>query len=262
MKRTHPMQSILSPDGDAALQRLLQTRPLLGFDFDGTLSPIVDHPDDARIAPGVAQRLQALASRLPVAVVTGRSVADVRPRLGFEPLYLVGNHGAEDDGVPPEAGLGSPALQRLRQDLNAAGPALAAAGVWLEDKGPSIALHYRLAPDAPQALDLIDRLLQPTANALRVFGGKMVVNAMSAQAPDKAQAMHRLVARCGAATAFFAGDDINDEAVFAAAAPDWVTVRVGVGDGLSQARFCLVDTDAVIHLLDRMLALMAPHRAG
>ena len=90
------MQHLFSPKGEAALAALLRLQPLMAFDFDGTLAPIVAHPTDARIPPAVLTRLRALAQRLPVAIVTGRSVADVRARLGFEPHFVIGNHGVHE----------------------------------------------------------------------------------------------------------------------------------------------------------------------
>ena len=254
------MQHLFSPDGEAALTILMRRQPLLAFDFDGTLAPIVEHPDHARILPDLAGRLRALAARLPVAIVTGRARADVQPRLGFEPRYVVGNHGAEHEGggehVDPETALAAAAaLRGLRQRLHEHALELAGAGVMVEDKGASLALHYRTAPEPGLALALILALLAPAHDALHVFAGKMVVNAVAAGAPDKADAMRRLVAHSGVTAAFFAGDDLNDEPVFAAAPPDWLTVRVGPAEWLTQARYCLNSPEEMVRLLDRMLAL-------
>jgi trehalose 6-phosphate phosphatase len=249
------MQHLFTPAGEAVLRALLRRHPLMAFDFDGTLTPIVAHPDDARISATVATRLAAMAARLPVAIVTGRAIADVRARLGFAPRFVIGNHGAEDELDPAGAALHAAALDGLRATLQARTADLSAAGVLIEDKGQSIALHYRLAQEGSRALALIRDVLLPQRECLQVFAGKMVVNAMPAGAPDKAQAVHALVARCGAATAFFAGDDVNDEPVFASAPEDWLTLRVG-RDGLaSRARFCLEGPEEVIMLLDHVMAL-------
>ncbi len=74
---------IFSAEGQAALTQLLQQRALLAFDFDGTLAPIVTQPAQARLSQAVAARLAALATRLPVAVIRGRSLADLRQRTGL-----------------------------------------------------------------------------------------------------------------------------------------------------------------------------------
>ncbi|OGB02564.1 MAG: trehalose-phosphatase [Burkholderiales bacterium RIFCSPHIGHO2_12_FULL_69_20] len=250
------MQHLFSPDGEAALAAVMRLRPLMAFDFDGTLAPIVARPDDARISQAVGQRLRALAARLPVAIITGRSVADVRERLGFEPPFVIGNHGAEDPGDAAGTARRSAALAGLRDALQRQAGALAAAGVTVEDKGLSIAMHYRLSRERERAQALIAELLAPVQATLHVFGGKMVVNAMAADAPDKAHAVLSLVQRSGAAAAFFAGDDVNDESVFIAAPPHWLTLRIGRDDPGSRARFGLDGPQEMALLLERILALL------
>lgn len=251
------MQHLFTPDGEAALAAVMRLRPLMAFDFDGTLAPIVARPDDARISQAVGLRLRALAARLPVAIITGRSVADVRERLGFEPPFVIGNHGAEDSSDAAGTARRSAALAGLREVLQRHAGDLAAAGVTVEDKGPSIALHYRLSRERDRAQALITELLAPVRGALKIFGGKMVVNATAADAPDKAHAVLSLVQRSGAAAAFFAGDDVNDESVFIAAPPHWLTLRIGRDDPGSRARFGLDGPQEMALLLDRMLALLA-----
>jgi trehalose 6-phosphate phosphatase len=251
------MQHLFSADGLAALAAALRQQPLLAFDFDGTLAPIVARPDDARIPQAVATRLKALATQLPLAIVTGRSVADVRGRLGFEPLYIVGNHGAEDPHAAAAPGDWAP-LQDLRLRLQACQADLAAAGITVEDKQASLALHYRLARQRERALAVIDECLSPPDDRLRVFGGKMVVNVVPRDAPDKAAAVMALVQRCGAGCAVFAGDDVNDEPVFEAAPAHWLTLRVGCDERPSRARFFLGGTSEMALALDRMLALLPP----
>lgn len=251
------MKPLFAPEGEAALAEALQRQPLLAFDFDGTLAPIVPRPDDARVAPAVASRLARLAQRLPVAVITGRRVDDVRPRLGFAPHHVIGSHGAEDP-EGDDADVLASALDAARARLRAEGAALAPHGVWVEDKGASIAVHYRQATDPAAALAEIMRVAAPLAPALAIVGGKMVVNLMAAQAPDKAVALAALVARSGAAGAIFVGDDVNDEPVFARGEPSWLTVRVGHLPSGSAARFYVEDTADVAALLERMLVLLPP----
>lgn len=252
-----PMQHLFSPDGEAALARTLSLRPLLAFDFDGTLTPIVARPGDARLSKGVAARLALLATRLPVAVVTGRSIDDVRGRLGFEPWSIVGNHGAEEEGSRTDAGAPAEALQSLRLRLREHLPALSAAGVTVEDKGHSLALHYRLSRTRERALQLITDVLAEHDETVRVFGGKLVVNVVPSQAPDKSHAVLALVRRSGSSCAIFAGDDVNDEPVFASAPAGWLTIRVGRDDPRSKAQYFLDSPGEMALLLDRMVSLLA-----
>ena len=247
---------LFSPAGEATLAAVLLQRPLLAFDFDGTLAPIVARPQDARPAQAVSARLAQLAALLPLAIITGRRVDDVRTRLGFEPQFIVGNHGAEEDGLAPdEAALAAMARQRAR--ITTHRPALLEAGVTIEDKGASIALHYRLSRTREEALQAIAGLLAARDDALHVFGGKLVVNIAPRLARDKAQAVRSLMQRAGTTSLVFAGDDVNDEPVFEAAQPGWLTVRVGRDDPRSHAMFCLDSPGQMPLLLDRMLALLA-----
>lgn len=249
------MRHLFSDDGQAALGVVMAREPLLAFDFDGTLAPIVARPDDAHVPLEVAQALDRLARRLPVAVITGRSVADVRERLGFVPRYVIGNHGAEDadNGPPPEA---CHALDSLRRRIDVNADVLRAYSVDVEDKNFSLALHYRLAPDAGAALLCIEELLQGMDPALRRFGGKCVVNVVAAGLPDKGDALAALVRRAGASAALFVGDDVNDEAVFIRADPDWLTVKIGREDPLSRAMFFLDSETELEALLRQMRSLL------
>jgi len=251
------MKHLLTPEGERALQAVMRLRPLLAFDFDGTLAPIVARPDEAKVPESVSRGLAELARDLPVAIITGRSVADVRTRLGFEPQYVIGNHGAEDPTVPRPAPAGQP-LDALRQRIAAHAGDLAAAGVSVEDKRLSLALHYRLARDPGAALVSIEALLQGIEPSLKRFGGKCVVNVLAAGLPDKGDALAALVRRANVAAAVFVGDDVNDEAVFMRAEPPSLTIRIGDDDPLSKAMYFL-DSDAQLALvLQRMLTMRAP----
>jgi trehalose 6-phosphate phosphatase len=250
-----PSRPLFSHDGELALRALVRTEPLFAFDFDGTLAPIVSRPDDARVSAAVARPLARLAERAAVAVVTGRSVADVRPRLGFEPAFVVGNHGAEDEsrGLTADE---IDAVDHWRQRLAGAATELAAAGVSVEDKVYSLALHYRLARDRERALACIAGVLDGLDPRLRTFGGKCVVNIVAASAPDKADAMFELVGRARRGGALFVGDDVNDEVVFERAPPHWMTVRVGLDGRHSAARWFVDGPASLAPLLQRLSALL------
>jgi trehalose 6-phosphate phosphatase len=248
---------LASPGGRAALARALRAQPLLAFDFDGTLAPIVERPDQARVDPALATALARLATQLPVAVITGRRVADARARLGFSPRHLVGNHGAEGCwGAAVEAALAAE-LDGLRAVLAGAADELARLAVRVEDKGLSIALHYRGAPDPQAARAGLDALLAGLPDHLHRFGGKAVLNLASAAAPDKAAALLALVEREGRAAAVFVGDDLNDEPVFERAPAHWLTVRIGPPHEATAARYTLPDQASLATMIDAMGQLLS-----
>ncbi|HEV7577007.1 MAG TPA: trehalose-phosphatase [Caldimonas sp.] len=248
------MRHLFSPEGDAALTAVMAVRPLLAFDFDGTLAPLVARPDAARIPLAVAWRLDRLARVLPLAIVSGRAVDDLRARLPFEPRYVIGNHGAEDPLAP--GAVDPAALDDVRAQLAAAAGALLAAEVVVEDKRHSLALHYRLAHDRTRALRLITTFVAELGPGVTAFGGKLVMNIVPTGAPDKAHAVASLVGRSAARAAVFLGDDVNDEPVFARAETGWLTVKVGRDGSASRAMYYLDGLADVATMLDRMLGLM------
>jgi len=246
---------LFTPEGDTDLTWVIGHQPMLAFDFDGTLAPIVARPSQARVPVTTLRRLHRLTQRLPLAVISGRTVADLQRRLGFTPAHVVGNHGAEDPhtALRPEW---EAALDGLRERLRAATAQLRHAGVTVEDKGASLALHYRLAGDRPAAIALIEQLLDPLDAGLHAFGGKMVTNVVCAAADDKATALRRLALRTEAHAVLYLGDDVNDESVFAAHEPSWLTVRVGDDHRDSAARYFISGPREVPRLLDRVLQLI------
>ncbi len=248
------MKHLLSRQGKRALEAVLGARPLLAFDFDGTLAPIVTRPDDARVSDAVSQRLDRLARLRPLAVVTGRTVNDVARRLDFKPGFIVGNHGAEDPGITPTFDLLP--LDAVRARLAAYSSELSAAGIQVEDKRYSLALHYRLAREPREATALIETLLMDRDSGLRWFGGKYVFNVVSANAPDKGDAVASLVQRAGCGSAVFVGDDVNDEAVFERAQPNWLTVRVGRDHLGSRAAYFLDSHAEITEMLESMLSVL------
>ena len=250
------MRHLFSAEGEAALVATVARRPLLAFDFDGTLAPIVARPDDARVPATVERRLERLGRPLPLAIVSGRRVDDIRARLSFTPKYIIGNHGAEDPWLPETGSI--PLLDAIRDRLAVEAASLRGAGITVEDKRQSIALHYRRSRQRARALELVTRVAKTLPAGLRAFGGKLVMNIVVEGARDKASAVASLVERSGADAAIFLGDDVNDEPVFARAAPDWLTVKVGRDGPASLAMYYLDDLGEVASFLERILSLVDP----
>ena len=124
----------LSPEGRARLDAIVATGALLAFDIDGTLAPIVERPDDARLPDDVQRCLADLARRHDVAIITGRAISDARRMLSFEPRFLIGNHGAE--GLPGWRSRSDAFERTVRRwrDALVRSEGLRRAGVSVEDK--------------------------------------------------------------------------------------------------------------------------------
>ncbi|HEX5128072.1 MAG TPA: trehalose-phosphatase [Rhodocyclaceae bacterium] len=247
------MKYFFSREGECALDDILARRPLFAFDFDGTLAPIMVQRDAVHTTTAIAQGIDLLAEIYPVVIITGRSIADVSERLGFKPRCIIGNHGAEGLVNRNE----NEYLRQVAewQSLIEAsyGEALRNAGVMLENKHHSLSLHYRLAHDESAAQELIAQVTALATPTARVFGGKCVVNIVPADAPDKAEALFSVVRSENTDSAFFVGDDQNDESIFQRCPAHWLTVRVGRHHE-SLARYYLDDQSEMIRLVELILA--------
>lgn len=83
----------LSPAGLAALEKVSQKKVLYAFDLDGMFAPMVENPSEAQVPQAVVDLLEALNEQGEVAIITGRGIDDAKGRLGFQPTYIVGDHG-------------------------------------------------------------------------------------------------------------------------------------------------------------------------
>ena len=247
------MTPLFSDEGRAELRRLAQANTLYAFDFDGTLAPIVADPAQARAADRVTLPLTRLAQLVPVAVVSGRAKRDLIERLPCEIAYLVGNHGNE--GLPAEQDVSRliKVCQAWRSTLELQLLAPEAEGVRLEDKGRSLSLHYRAAPDPEAASTFLRSIARSLSPQPTVIDGKMVLNLLPPGAMTKFEALQILVSHAGADRVLFVGDDDTDELAFERAPQDWTTVRIDPA-GDTAARYCLDEQASIEVLLAHLLA--------
>jgi trehalose 6-phosphate phosphatase len=202
-------------------------RLVLLLDFDGTLAPIVDRPELAAIPDATRAALDRLlaAPGVVAAVVSGRGMADARERARIPGIAYAGNHGMEIEGpgvhrVHPEAQAARPQLEAV---MAAVGPALAAVpGAFVEDKGLTLSIHYRLAP--PHLVERVREAVHGAADGrdgLRVTEGKMVLEVRPRVEWDKGRAVLFLLDHLRppeGAPVLYLGDDTTDEDAFRALA--------------------------------------------
>jgi trehalose 6-phosphate phosphatase len=192
----------------------------LFLDFDGTLVELAEAPDAISISAELAPLLARLGERLEgrIALVSGRSIADLERHLECSGLAVSGSHGLElrlrDGSRIPLAAQHDLSGARERLERLAAD----APGLLIEDKPFGIALHYRQAPnEEARAMEVMAELASITGLSLQQ--GKMVIELRPAGA-DKGDAVRALMAEPDFAGArpLFVGDDLTDEDAFAAAA--------------------------------------------
>lgn len=242
------MKSILDAEWQPVLDELGRSDVLLAFDFDGTLAPIVPDPPRAEMRDGTRALLRVAALLYPTAVVSGRSRADLAPRVARIPLVAtIGSHGAEAGFGPLDLAMRR-RVARWREAIR--DPVEALPGVVVEDNGFSISIHYRHAPSRSHARRAITAAVSALPEA-RIVPGRAVVTVAPAEAPDKGKALEALLTRTGRARAVFVGDDRTDEDAFRA---QRVTLAVRVGrTGRTAAQAYLPDQAAIDELLRRLV---------
>jgi trehalose 6-phosphate phosphatase len=223
--------------GDELARRTGDARPVVFLDYDGTLTPIVDRPQDAVISERMREAVSGLAARCTVCVVSGRDRQVVQKLMGVHDLVVAGSHGfdiwsPQEGTIEHEAASGFEALiarvtARLQEELSSID------GAVVEPKRASVAAHYRLVaePQRPEVEEVVERLLAEHPEELKVTPGKMVYEIQPKLDWDKGRAvLHLLTALeldSDDVVPIYVGDDITDEHAFVALAGRGVGVFVG-----------------------------------
>lgn len=250
------MTYLFSEAGQVELQGFIARDTLFAFDLDGTLAPIVANPGDIVIADDVRDRLIELNKMAPVAIITGRSRDDALSYLGFTPGFLVGNHGAE--GLPwrdKEEGEYVRLCRSWKEQLNELLRLGGTAGIFLEDKGATLSLHYRSAHDPEPAHNDILGAIARLVPSPRSVSGKFVENIVPRDAPHKGDALRFIMRYLDCSRALFIGDDETDEDVFRMRDDSILGIRVGM-DPRSSSRYFLTGQDETGVLIGRIVELL------
>ena len=249
-------------------RRLRAARPAVFLDYDGTLTPIVERPEDAVISDGMREVVRSLAQRCKVCVVSGRDRRVVQELMGIHDLVVAGSHGF-DIWSPDQGTIEHDAAQSYEQLIAAVTRRLQAElagidGALVEPKKASVAAHYRLvAPDERRRVtEVVERLLAEHSDELKVTPGKMVYELQPRIEWDKGRAVLHLLEvlqldRDDVVPVYF-GDDITDEHAFQALAGRGIGIFVGdpddpeVAGRTTAADFVLASIDEVERLLDSL----------
>jgi alpha,alpha-trehalase len=265
-RRTSKLPSALNRIG-GIIRWLEGKKTALFLDYDGTLTPIVERPEQADLSPEMRAILKKLAGRCTVAIVSGRGLKDVQERVALEGLYYAGSHGFEIDG---------PGQDRIRNEKGSeALPALNAAenelrsrladihGALVERKKYSLAVHYRrVAPEQVEMVaNTVDEILE-RHDGLRKGHGKKVFELQPDVEWDKGRAVHWLMERLGlhgeAVRPTYIGDDVTDEDAFRVLQERGVGIVVHGGEERSSyALYGLVDPEEVLTFLQNLSAAIS-----
>lgn len=204
---------------------------LIALDFDGTISPIVSRPQDARMLEGARAAIEQLLKRADtdVALVSGRSLEDLRERAGLAGVYYSGNHGLQIDGPGVHQTFQAalelvPKIQRIASELTTALADIE--GVILENKQLSLSVHTRMVRDEAtraRVTEIVEAARAAAPHGLRLTGGKRILEVRPDVDWHKGNATLFLIdcvenVRGSAVFPIFAGDDLTDEDAFRALA--------------------------------------------
>jgi trehalose 6-phosphate phosphatase len=265
------------PDALQALDSaagLTAGRPAVFFDFDGTLSDIVEDPDAATPVAGAVESLGNLAAQCPVAVLSGRDLADVTKRLGVPGIWYAGSHGFEltaPDGTHHQndaAAAAIPELERAAAELRDRLGSIP--GVVVEHKRFGVAVHYRNA--ARDRVGEVAAAVRATGqrDGLRVTTGREVIELRPDMDWDKGKTLRWVIdqlhdAGSGSLLPIYLGDDITDEDAFDAVRQDGAGILVRHdedGDRATAARFALDSPTRVAEFTERLARRVSDSRAN
>ena len=220
------------------LSSKIQNSPhvFLFLDYDGTLTPIVKRPEYAKFPRSVKISISKLKKdpRFMIAIISGRSLKNVKNMVGIKGIIYAGNHGLEIEGKgirfsrPSAAGIARPIVKKigaqLRKDMKNI------KGVFIEDKGATLSLHYRLARSKDKTLikKKLDKITRPyiISKKIKVTSGKKVWEVRPNLDWNKGRAVNWHLKK-KKTFPLYIGDDVTDIDAFRAIRKKGVSVFVG-----------------------------------
>jgi trehalose-phosphatase len=252
-------------------KRFVDKLPAVFLDYDGTLTPIRERPEDAVISDSMREAVRRLAECVPVIVVSGRDREVVQQLMGLDNLIVAGDHGF-DIWSPTEGFIHhteGASFDDLLHEVEARLRAELAdiPGVLIEPKKSSVAVHFRLVAEEqrPAVKKLVDTILSEHPEELKVTPGKMVFEIQPGLDWNKGEAVLYLLKVLDLdrddVIPIYLGDDITDEDAFRAIAGRGVGIFVGSASNpetaahITAADYILNTIEEVEHFLNRLASL-------
>lgn len=244
----------------------------LFLDYDGTLAPIADMPVKAHMPLKTRKIIDLLSKNYEckVAIISGRSLGNIKRYVGLKKVIYAGNHGLEIEGpknrfayrIPKEFML---AIKKIKEKI--AKDFSDIEGILIEDKKLTLSVHYRLVENnnIQKVIDILNKLTKPfIANGtVKINSGKKVCEIKPDIRWHKGSAVLWLLERekklgkKRKILPIYIGDDLTDEDAFEVLKKTGVTVFVGKKSILSKAKFFVNDTKEVSKLLKIILKIKA-----
>ena len=244
-------------------------KTVLFIDFDGTLAPLADAPHKAFMPARVRDLLRKLSRdrNFKIVIISGRDIKDLREKVGLKNIIYAGSHGLEikGPGINLNIAKSSASTRVLRGILAGLRKALfGIKGVLIENKGLSVAFHYRLVSgaDKKRAVSVFKNLVEPfrRASKIKILPGKKVFEVCLPVNWDKGRAALYIILKLfhgETILPIYVGDDVTDEKAFKALRGAALTIHVGEKHDTA-AEFGVKDTRGVY----RLIANLAAQRGG
>jgi len=244
-------------DSKEQIKNRVEGKPIAVFlDYDGTLTPIVQRPEQATLSADTRDAVKSLAGNCTVAVISGRDLEDVRKLVGLDNILYAGSHGFDISGPEithrqgeeflPELDDAQVQLERQLQEIR---------GVQVDRKKFTIAVHYRRVADAE--IDAVEQKVDAVLNShtkLRKSGGKKIFELRPGMDWNKGKAASWLLEKLGVdhrdVLPFYIGDDITDEDAFQELGNRGIGIIVRDVSRPTAARYALDSTEEVRQFLE------------
>ncbi len=258
-------------EGSGLAQHFVGRQPAVFLDYDGTLTPIRDRPEDAIISDSMRRAVQRLAERVHVGVVSGRDRRIVQELMGLDNLTVAGSHGFDiwspaGGSIQREEGASFESLLR-EMEVRLRAELADLPGALVEPKKSSVAAHFRLVQEEQHSRvkEIVDAILGEHPEELKITPGKMVFEIQPKLDWDKGKAVLYLLEALGLdrddVVPVYLGDDITDEDAFRALSGRGLSIFVGSADDPESANrttaadYVLNTIEEVEEFLDRLATL-------
>jgi alpha,alpha-trehalase len=239
--------------------------PVLFLDYDGTLSPIVKHPEDAQLSKEMKEVLEQCAEKFTVAIVSGRDMDDVKSKVAIENLIYAGSHGfriSGPNGLYMEHEKSEEILQQLDQiekELNKSLNNIV--GLQIDRKRYAVGIHYRNSEESelPKIMKIVDDLLKRFPE-FKKGGGKKIVEIKPIVDWHKGKAINWIMKNLRFSgnpdmVPIYLGDDVTDEDAFRTLSDKGIGILVGFHDQPTAAKYSLKNVYQVRLFLQELSGL-------
>lgn len=257
-KKPHALENL-----DAIWDRLKGKTPVIFFDYDGTLTPIVSHPDLAVLDDQMKETLEKLKEKHMIAIISGRDRPDVQSKINIEGIFYAGSHGFDiagpnDQHLEIDEGKKKlPFMDAAEIELNERIPTIE--GAWVERKRYSIAIHYRgVKPEQEAEVEkIVDSVHSGYKGDLRKATGKKIFELQPDIPWNKGKALNLLLKLFDLdrpeVCPVYLGDDVTDEDAFFAIEDNGLGIAVQDVDTPTYAHFTVKNVEQVRTFLNELL---------